>query len=464
MIGQGTFFFVRDCSNPVESLWHPGLNMPSIPLLPAAVAVIGACGAVYAGIVHLASLAADKIVAEYAPTTSDYEVGGLIVRLFQGILCIFFALAHTATAWAPVLAAVLVVLKHWHPQSWELKRKRSWDLQAELPELPDLPDTTECVGNGLWTRSHMSKLDNGSILWLDVIAWKKNSCGKDARAGQTSKERKQEAVKRCRCKSLKLEGRHWIGSWWWLICYPCCTMLFIRAALQSSLQSDTNGYMNTNQTELFTDWIASKTPMVSNGIFSKSARKIRSASASWHNACHIVSYCVIHMPSISMKFPKHCDPTGWSTFRSSVERWESCWCGNSWNKPGTNWIHPVCVWQLEQTGTRHGMYGISGISESICKSIESICILLRMLRHGACHRWRWRRVTLWRDVNFVCCVRFSPCWWGSDWNWLETWSEHKGAGGVRGPDIKILFVVVRALGENLCREVVDYCVINSSMA
>lgn len=71
--------------------------MPSIPLLPAAVAVIGACGAVYAGIVHLASLAADKIVAEYAPTTSDYEVGGLIVRFFQGILCIFFALAHTAS-------------------------------------------------------------------------------------------------------------------------------------------------------------------------------------------------------------------------------------------------------------------------------------------------------------------------------------------------------------------------------
>ena len=91
--------------------------MPGIPLLPAAVAVIGACGAVYAGIVHLASLAADKIVAEYAPTTSGYEVGGLIVRLFQGILCIVFALAHTATAWAPVLAAVLVVIKHWHPQS-----------------------------------------------------------------------------------------------------------------------------------------------------------------------------------------------------------------------------------------------------------------------------------------------------------------------------------------------------------
>ena len=91
--------------------------MPGVPLLPAAVAVIGACGMVYAGIVHMAKLAADNIVQEYDYTISDYEVGGLIMRLFQGILCIFFALAHTATAWAPVLAAVLVTIKHWHPQN-----------------------------------------------------------------------------------------------------------------------------------------------------------------------------------------------------------------------------------------------------------------------------------------------------------------------------------------------------------
>eukprot|EP00438_Fugacium_kawagutii_P018401 Skav220289 [mRNA] locus=scaffold915:137800:138084:+ [translate_table: standard] len=91
--------------------------MPGIPLFAGTVGVLGACGMVYAGIVHLASIAADKIVAEYAPTTSDYEIVNLIMRLFSGLLCILFALAHTATAWAPVLAAVLVAMKHWQPQN-----------------------------------------------------------------------------------------------------------------------------------------------------------------------------------------------------------------------------------------------------------------------------------------------------------------------------------------------------------
>ena len=217
-------------------------------------------------------------------------------------------------------------------------------------------------------------------MWLRE---KKNSCGKDARAGQTSKERKQEAVKRCRCKSLKLEGRHWKGSWWWLIRYPCCTMLFIRAALQSSLQSDTNGHMNTNQTELLTDWIASKTTMVSNGIFSKSARKIRSASASWHNfwmtLCHIVSSIV---SSTCHRYPWNSRsiaiPTGRSTFRSSKDEKAAV------ATAGTNMEQTV--WQLEQTGTRHGMYGISGISESICKSIESIYVYLYFASHAS--PWR----------------------------------------------------------------------------
>ena len=110
-----------DHINPDRSVASRGphlsfLNMPGIPLFAGAVAVIGACGMIYAGIVQAAKIAADNIVQQYAPTTSDYEVGGLFVRLFQGILCILFALAHTATAWAPVLAAVLVAIKHWHPQ------------------------------------------------------------------------------------------------------------------------------------------------------------------------------------------------------------------------------------------------------------------------------------------------------------------------------------------------------------
>ena len=55
----------------------------SAGLLPGALAVIAACGGIYAGIVHAAKLAANKIVQEYSPTTSDTDVGGLLATLFQ---------------------------------------------------------------------------------------------------------------------------------------------------------------------------------------------------------------------------------------------------------------------------------------------------------------------------------------------------------------------------------------------
>ena len=54
-----------------------------VGLLPAVLAVIGACGGIYAGIVHAAKLAANNIVHEYAPTTNQSGVTGLVGRLCQ---------------------------------------------------------------------------------------------------------------------------------------------------------------------------------------------------------------------------------------------------------------------------------------------------------------------------------------------------------------------------------------------
>lgn len=86
-------------------------------LLPAAVVVIVVVGMVYAAIVHAAKIAADNIVTEYAPTTSAAGVGGLFLTIFQYFLCIMYTVGNTASTWLPVLAAVLVVLRHWQPSA-----------------------------------------------------------------------------------------------------------------------------------------------------------------------------------------------------------------------------------------------------------------------------------------------------------------------------------------------------------
>eukprot|EP00438_Fugacium_kawagutii_P009142 Skav206183 [mRNA] locus=scaffold1844:69603:70524:- [translate_table: standard] len=74
---------------------------------------------VYRAIVHAAKIAADNIVQEYAPTTSAAGVGGFFLLIFQYVLCILYTVGNTASVWLPVLAAVLLVDRHWHPPHHE---------------------------------------------------------------------------------------------------------------------------------------------------------------------------------------------------------------------------------------------------------------------------------------------------------------------------------------------------------
>ena len=74
-----SFRFQRHRVEP-PALGFRSQPMPEIPhaagLLPAALAVITACGMIYRGIVHAAKIAADNIVQEYAPTQTAGGIGG----------------------------------------------------------------------------------------------------------------------------------------------------------------------------------------------------------------------------------------------------------------------------------------------------------------------------------------------------------------------------------------------------
>eukprot|EP00434_Breviolum_minutum_P019693 symbB.v1.2.017372.t1/scaffold1352.1/size234417/21 len=81
-------------------------------LLPAAIVVSVAVFWVYAAVVRAAKTAANEIVEHCGPTTSAHGLGRLITGMTKDGLLILSALADTASDWVPVIAAIILIIRH----------------------------------------------------------------------------------------------------------------------------------------------------------------------------------------------------------------------------------------------------------------------------------------------------------------------------------------------------------------
>ncbi|CAK9086715.1 unnamed protein product [Durusdinium trenchii] len=89
---------------------------PGVPhanlLLLALAAVVFVVGGMYVEslIAHYAERTAEEIVQTHGAITNTSGVGGLVWRVVEHLLALLFVAADVASAWAPLIAALLVLL------------------------------------------------------------------------------------------------------------------------------------------------------------------------------------------------------------------------------------------------------------------------------------------------------------------------------------------------------------------